>query len=111
MDSHPYIAPQLQNVVFIKNKIINTGKVNPLLDSVYFTAWADPDLGIYFEDDLVGCDTLLNSGFIYNERETDPGFGAENPAFFITLLQGPQSYIPGVTFIDNNSNSIYDDGN
>ena len=106
----PYIAPQIQNVVFIKNKIINTGKVNPLLDSVFFTAWADPDLGIYFEDDLVGCDTILNSGFIYNKRETDPGFGAENPSFFITLLQGPQSYIPGVTFIDNNSNNIYDVG-
>jgi hypothetical protein len=106
----PYSAPQLQNVVFIKNKIINIGKVNSLLDSVYFTAWADPDLGIYFEDDLVGSDTLLNSGFIYNKRETDPGFGTENPAFFITLLQGPQSYIPGQTFIDNNANSIYDAG-
>ncbi len=106
----PYIAPQLQNVIFIKNKIINTGKVNSLLDSVYFTAWADADLGIDYEDDLVGSDTLLNSGFIYNEMENDPGFGIENPSFFITLLQGPQSYIPGETFIDNNSNNIYDAG-
>jgi hypothetical protein len=106
----PYIAPQLQNVVFIKNKIINTGKVNSILDSVYFTAWADPDLGQNFTDDLVGCDTLLNSGFIYNKQLSDPGFGIENPSFFITLLQGPQSYIPGETFIDNNSNNIYDEG-
>ena len=106
----PYSAPQLQNVVFIKNKIINTGKVNSILDSVYFSAWADPDLGQNFTDDLVGCDTILNSGFIYNKQLTDPGFGAESPSFFITLLQGPQSYIPGETFIDINSNGIYDDG-
>jgi hypothetical protein len=106
----PYIAPQIQNVIFIRYKIINTGKVNSLLDSVYFTAWADADLGIDFEDDLVGSDTLLNSGFVYNEMETDPGFGIENPSFFITLLQGPHSYIPGETFLDNNSNNIYDAG-
>ena len=107
---HPYDAPQLKNVLFVRYKIINTGKVNSLLDSVYFTAWTDPDLGINFEDDLVGSDTLLNSGFIYNQEEIDPGFGNENPAFYLTLLQGPQSYIPGETFIDNNSNEIYDEG-
>jgi hypothetical protein len=105
-----YNAPQLQNVLFVRYKIINTGKVNSLLDSVYFTAWTDPDLGINYEDDFVGSDTLLNSGFIYNEEEIDPAFGNENPAFYLTLLQGPQSYIPGVTFIDNNANEIYDDG-
>jgi hypothetical protein len=107
---HTYDAPQLQNVLFIRYKIINTGKVNSLLDSVYFTSWADADLGINFEDDLVGSDTLLNSGLIYNKEEIDPGFGTENPAFIIALLQGPQSYIPGETFIDNNSNGIYEDG-
>jgi hypothetical protein len=105
-----YYAPQIQNVLFIRYKIINTGQVNSLLDSIYFTAWADADLGINYEDDLVGSDTLLNSGFIYNELDTDPGFGSENPSFFITLLQGPQSYIPGETFIDNNSNGIFDEG-
>ncbi len=42
---HTYNAPQLQNVLFIRYKIINTGKVNSILDSVYFSAWADPDLG------------------------------------------------------------------
>ena len=105
-----YSAPQLQNVLFIRYKILNTGKVNSILNSVYFSAWADADLGMNYEDDLVGSDTLLNSGFIYNELEMDPGFGEQNPSFFITLLQGPQSYIPGETYIDNNSNGIYDDG-
>ena len=52
----------------------------------------------------------FKSGYIYNKQETDPGFGTENPAFFITLLQGPQSYITGETFIDNNSTGVYDEG-
>ncbi len=103
-----YYAPQLQNVVFIRYKIINTGKVNSILDSVYFTAWADADLGD-FNDDLVGSDTLTNSGYIYN-YSTDYLFGDNPPAFFISILQGPKAYIPDETFIDINSNGIYDEG-
>jgi len=101
-------APQLKNVLFIRYKIINKGTVNSLLDSVYFTAWADADLGVDFTDDLVGSDTLTNSGFIYG-LDPDPGFGDEVPSFFINLLQGPYSYIPGETFIDNNFNGTYED--
>jgi len=100
-------APQLKNVLFIRYKIINKGTVNSLLDSVYFTAWADADLGD-FHDDLVGCDTILNSGFLYNSGP-DVRFGDKTPAFFINLLQGPYSYIPGETFIDNNFNGTYED--
>ena len=103
-------APQLQNVLFIRYKITNTGKVNSKLDSIYFSAWTDTDLGSDCYDDLVGSDTLLQSGYVYNNLETDEGFGSEIPSHFVTLLQGPQSYIPGETFIDINSNSIYDDG-
>jgi len=103
-----YFAPQLKNVLFIRYKIINSGKVNSILDSVYFTAWADADLGENYEDDLVGSDTLVNSGFIYG-LDPDPGFGEEVPSFFINLLQGPYSYIPGETFIDNNFNGTYED--
>ncbi|MCZ6701811.1 MAG: T9SS type A sorting domain-containing protein, partial [Ignavibacteria bacterium] len=81
--------------------------VNSILDSVYFSAWADPDLGEY-QDDLVGCDTTINSGFLYNSGP-DGSFGDKPPAFFINLLQGPYSYIPGETFIDNNFNGTYED--
>jgi hypothetical protein len=101
-------APQLKNVLFIRYKIFNKDTVNSLLDSVYFTAWADADLGVNFEDDLVGSDTLTKSGFIYG-LDPDPGFGDEVPSFFINLLQGPYSYIPGETFIDNNFNGTYED--
>jgi hypothetical protein len=107
---YSFNAPQLKNVLFIRYKLINRGKINSLLDSVYFTAWADVDLGINYEDDLVGCDTLLNLGYAYNKEESDPGFGASNPAFIISLLQGPPIYLPGETFIDTNSNGIYDEG-
>jgi len=93
---------------FVRYKIKNTGKVNNVLDSVYFGIWADTDLGDYI-DDLTGCDTLHNSGFIYNDGD-DHTFGLNPPAHFIKILQGPFAYIPGETFIDNNSNGIYDEG-
>jgi len=40
---------------------------------------------------------------------TDPEFGVNPPAHFIKILQGPYSYTPGETFIDNNYNGEYDD--
>jgi hypothetical protein len=52
--------------------------------------WEDGDLGDY-TDDVVGCDTLLNSGFYYN-RFPDQLYGNDCPAFFTTLLQGPVTY-------------------
>ncbi len=73
-----------------------------------FAIYADPDLGDAW-DDLIGCDTLLNSGFIYNNG-SDYEYGSNPPAFFMKYLQGPVSYIPGETFIDNNSNGLFDAG-
>jgi hypothetical protein len=94
----------LDKAHFIRYKIINQNNSN--FDSVYFSIWADSDIGD-FEDDLVGSDTLLQSGFTY-QNKSDAVFGADPPAFFISLLQGPQSYIPNETFIDVNQNGIYD---
>jgi len=104
-----YNAPQLKNILFIRYKITNKGTVNSILDSVYFTSWADADIGAIHLDDLVGSDTLTNSGFTYGLDPDPGGFGEEVPAFFINLLQGPYSYIPGETFIDNNFNGTYED--
>ncbi|RKY99970.1 MAG: hypothetical protein DRQ13_01300 [Ignavibacteriae bacterium] len=79
--------PDLENVVFIKYSILNTGTVADEMDSVYFGIWEDGDLGDH-TDDVVGCDTLLNSGFYYNN--TPDGIYGENcPSFFTTYLQGP----------------------
>lgn len=99
-----------RSTFFVRYKIINSGKVNNILDSVYFAGWADTDLGIIsYEDDLAACDTQQNSGYVYNDGE-DPDWGIDPPAHFIKILQGPFAYIPGKTFIDNNSNGIYDEG-
>ena len=105
---YSFSSSQLRDVIFIRYEIVNTGLKNSLLDSVYFTAWADPDLGNH-ENDLVGSDTLSNSGYLFNDGP-DYLFGDNPPAFFINILQGPRTYIPGETFIDNNTNGIYDEG-
>lgn len=78
---------ELENVIFIRYSILNTGLVSEILDSVYFGIWEDGDLGDA-TDDVVGCDTLLNSSFYYDD-EPDYVYGENPPAFFSTLLQGP----------------------
>jgi hypothetical protein len=75
---------------------------------VYFGIWDDPDIGTA-TNDLVGCDTLLNGQYTYNWY-SDPTYGNNPPSFFVRTLSGPVTYIPGVTFIDNNSNGVYDEG-
>lgn len=97
----------LGNIIFVRYRIVNKGTHN-LLDTVYFSAWADPDLG-YHGDDLAACDTLSNSGYIYNNGD-DYDFGINPPVIMMKILQGPYEYKPGITFIDNNGNGEYDEG-
>jgi len=103
---------QADNVVFVRYRIVNNGSVSNEFDSVYFSIWSDPDIGSVnnaYWDDLVAYDSLLQSGYAYNDGD-DPDWGINPPAIANTLLQGPVKYIPGVTFIDNNSNGVYDPG-
>ena len=98
------------NIIFIRYKIVNTGHVADVLDSVYFSLAADADIGDNGALDLVGSDTLLNAGYTYH---TDPGsakWKTTAPCFLIDFFQGPRSYVPGVTFTDNNGNGVYDAG-
>ncbi|NUN09084.1 MAG: T9SS type A sorting domain-containing protein [Ignavibacteriaceae bacterium] len=97
-----------RGTIFVRYNIRNNGTVAQLFDSVYFSAASDPDIGDY-NDDYVGCDTLLNMGYGY-QKTPDAVFGANPPAFGIDILQGPHAYIPGKSFIDNNSNGVYDPG-
>ncbi len=99
---------EFEDIIFVRYKIENNGTVADVFDSVYFGAAADPDLGESF-DDLVGCDTLLNSGYLYNQGP-DNDYGNNPPAFFIKQLQGPPVFIPGETFIDNNSDDEFTPG-
>jgi hypothetical protein len=98
----------LNNTVFIRYKIVNRGTVSSIMDSVYFSFWSDPDVGD-FNDDLVGCDTILNAGYIYH-KAPDNEFGDAAPTVIASILQGPYYYKSGETFVDNNSNGIYDEG-
>ena len=98
------------NSIFIRYKIVNTGSVADLLDSVYFSTAADADIGDNGSSDLVGCDTLINAGYTYHPTSESGKWGATPPCFLIGFLQGPKAYIPGVTFVDNNGNGIYDSG-
>ncbi len=104
--SHP-----ADNMFFVRYRIINNNSVSSQFDSVYFGIWMDPDIGqpLGYFDDLAASDTLLKSGYAYNDGD-DPDWGINPPAVATTLLQGPVAYIPGETFIDNNSNGIYDPG-
>jgi hypothetical protein len=79
--------PDLENVIFIRYVILNSATVSNSLDSVYFGIWEDADIG-NFVDDVVGCDTLLNSGFYYN-NQPDNIYGENQPSFFTSFLQGP----------------------
>jgi hypothetical protein len=49
--------------------------------------WFDPDLG-NLEDDLIGCDTLDNIFYCYNEGP-DTYYGSAAPAVGAKLIQGP----------------------
>ncbi|HSW53959.1 MAG TPA: T9SS type A sorting domain-containing protein [Ignavibacteriaceae bacterium] len=78
---------ELENVIFIKYKLSNTGLVSDELDSVFFSPWDDTDIGDA-TDDLGGCDTLLNSIFTYNSP-VDAFYGNNPPAVYTSVLQGP----------------------
>jgi len=101
----------LGNMMFIRYRLRNSGLVADELDSVYFGAWADPDLGVNFEDDLVGVDVPRNAGFTYNgSDDPDPAYGTQVPCYIIDFFSGPKAYIPGVTFDDVDGDGKYTEG-
>ena len=102
-------SADLNNVVFIRYRLINRGTVSDLIDSVYFGSVNDIDIGDNGGGDLLGSDITLNSGYMYHLKTTQK-WGYNPPSETITLLQGPLSYIPSVTFNDINGNGIYDTG-
>ena len=73
------------DILYFKYRIINSGVED--VDSVYFSVWEDPDIGNY-SDDLIGCDTTLYLGYVYNDGD-DNVYGPNPPAFGIDLLQTP----------------------
>ena len=93
----------LGNILFVRYKVINKNAQGKILDSVYFSVWADPDIGDY-TDDLVGCDVPQwasgyektppegrNAGYVYNNG-SDAQYGINPPTFLIDFFQGPFIY-------------------
>lgn len=81
----------LERVVFLDFSIHNRGANR--LDSAYVAFWCDPDLGSA-GDDLVGCDSTLDLGYVYNGDDYDGGdsftvYGSHTPAVGVGVLQGP----------------------
>ncbi len=90
---------QLGDIMFVKWTVINKSDMD--YDSVYVSAWSDPDMGDA-SDDLVGCDTTLSLGFCYNGLPVDATYGAEPPAIGFDFFQGPLvdgEYLPMTAFV------------
>lgn len=80
--------PDLQNTIFIKYSITNTGLVADTLERVIFSLWQDADLGEY-HNDLIGCDTLLNSAVAYNDPTENSFEGDYQPVLYSSFVQMP----------------------
>ena len=79
--------PKLDNTVMIRYSILNTGIVADTLKDVIFSIYANPEIGYSSRyDDMIGCDTTLQSGFAYNNGDDDR-LGVNPPSIFQTLLQ------------------------
>lgn len=78
-------ADELGDVIFFRYRLINptTDDINDMI----FSVWEDPDLGDS-DDDLIGCDTTLSLGYIYNDGD-DPRYGQNPPAHGVDFFQGP----------------------
>ncbi len=90
---------------YIRYRLTNRGTVREVLDSVLFSFYADVDIGINPENDYLATDTTLNLVYSYSGSEID--FGNNPAASGVAILQGPPVFIPGKTFIDNNSDGIF----
>jgi hypothetical protein len=91
--------------IYVRYRIINRGSVSEILDSVIFSFFIDPDIGTEYINDYMATDTTLNLVYSYSGSETN--FGNNPPASGVAILQGPPVFIPGKTFIDNNSDGIF----
>lgn len=87
----------LGNMIFKSYLMINRGTNQ--LDSMYVAQWSDPDLG-FASDDLVGCDTSLSLGFVYNSNPSDATYTPlPPPAAGFDFFQGPKVPSSGSTAI------------
>lgn len=75
------------NMILKKYVLIN--KSSDTIKDMFIGMWSDPDIGAP-DDDYVGCDTVLNLGYCYNDETEDGLYGFEQPAAGFQLIQGPK---------------------
>lgn len=101
--------PGLENVHFMKFEIVN--KSGSAWDSTYFALINDVDLG-EATDDYVGCDTILDMGYVYNSDNEDGSgshvtYGLNPPAAGMKFLKiSGQKYNKMRTFCRFNNSSF-----
>ena len=94
-------ADDFNSMTFQRYKLINRAQED-ILDT-YFAMWVDPDLGC-FTDDYVGCDTIRDLAYVYNEDELDGANGCtctggvqtycdEIPLLGVDYFRGPRAPI------------------
>ena len=80
-------ADALGQATFYRYRVINKQDFN--IENTYLAIFSDPDLG-YSDDDLMGIDTTLSLGYVYNGDDNDEGFyGTQPPAAGYDFFQGP----------------------
>ena len=89
--------PQIDNTVFVHYRIFNRGTTSYAASRI--GVFADFDLGNPM-DDYIGTDMERNMIYVYNGDANDEdgvalGYGAQPPAFGITVLEGPYSDADG----------------
>ncbi|RMF61831.1 MAG: hypothetical protein D6748_00760, partial [Calditrichaeota bacterium] len=90
-----YQLDDLNDIIFFRVRLINPTPQDA--QDLIYSIWDDVDLGD-FQDDLVGCDTLLHAGYVYNDGD-DAIYGPNPPAFGVQILQGALVDSPGDTAI------------
>lgn len=82
----------LDQSLFLHHRIVNRSTHN--FNRLFVGQWTDGDLG-FFRDDFIGCDTNLNSFFIYNGDNFDEGtngYGSRPPALGVMFLNQKMQY-------------------
>jgi hypothetical protein len=101
----------LDNTIFINYRIYNRSENN--YSNLKLGLWTDFRLGCPFND-MIGCDTLLNTYFCYNGSSVDAcginGYGNFPPAQGVTFLNAKMSSFNDAAFniiVANNADRYY----
>lgn len=85
------LTSYLDRILFVRYRIINKGNVAEKFDSSFFSIFADFDTQIDYGEDLMGCDTIRRSAFVYKEYWDNTKKKNESIFSFAKFLSLPYS--------------------